>query len=143
MRAKNIYSGKKGQGEGTSLEDFIGPVLERGLYTNNMVLKIKKKKKGATKQHCEQNKVSAQPRGRGWMMETPTGASPLEPLPTFHGQEGLCCYLGSPQHFTQPFPMSSSYLAHSLLLPANSSSWEEGDLGVMLMPAALQGEEIR
>lgn len=44
-RAKNIYSGKKGQGEGTSLEDFIDPVLERGLYTNNMVLKIKKKKK--------------------------------------------------------------------------------------------------
>lgn len=39
-RAKNIYSGKKGQGE-----DFIGPVWETGFYKNKMVLKIKKKKK--------------------------------------------------------------------------------------------------
>ena len=76
------------------------------------------------------------------MMEIPTGASPLEPLPTFHGQEGLCGYLSSPQRVTQPFTRSGSHLAHLLLPPANSSSREEGDLGVMPMLAALQGEGL-
>lgn len=77
------------------------------------------------------------------MTETPTGASPLEPLPTFHGQEGLCCYLSSPWHFTQPFTRPGPYPAHLFLSPANSSSWEGGDLGVMPMPAALQGKGLR
>lgn len=40
--------GRKGQGEGTLPEDFIGHVWERGLYKNNVVLKNKKTKHDPT-----------------------------------------------------------------------------------------------
>lgn len=98
MRAKNIYLGKKGQGQGTLLEDFIGHVWERGFYKNNVVLK--NEKTSTTKQ---------QPRTRplhdpkddagGWRPQQEP--SPLETLPRFHGQEGLRFHLSFPQHFTQ------------------------------------------
>ena len=144
-RAKNIYSGKKGQGEGTLPEDSTGPVLERDLHKNNMVLKTKTNPNNPTKQqpNAEWNEVTAQPQERGWMTDTPTGPSPLEPLPTFHGQEGFCCYLSSPQLFTWILTTPGPYLTRLLSPSADSGWWDEGDLGVMPMPAALLGKRLR
>lgn len=75
-------------------------------------------------------------------METPPGASPSQPLLTFHGQEGLRCDLSSPQRFTQPFTRPGPQPA-DVLSPADSGTQEEGGLGGMPMPAALQRKGLR
>lgn len=61
MRAKNIYLGKKGQGEGTLLEDFIGHVWERGFYKNNVVLKNKKNQQSTNKTNQSTNQAGQGP----------------------------------------------------------------------------------
>lgn len=111
MRAKNIYLGKKGQGEGTLLGDFIGCVWERGFYKNNVGLKNK------IKQAQPNNNPGRGPCMTPGMVLEDGDPRPLEILSKFHGQEGFYCVLSFPQHFTCP---QYSHILQSHL---------EGDLG--------------